>query len=385
MNTKYEMIATTAFGLEAVVKREIIALGCEVTKVEDGRVSFVGDARDIVRANLWLRVADRVLLKIDEFKATDFETLYQRVKGWKWETLLNLDSSFPVQCSTINSKLASEPACQATVKKAIAERMGDFYQVDRLPETGSQYKVRLNLMKDVATITVDTSGEGLHKRGYRKNSVEAPIKETLAAALIDLSFWKQDRLLVDPFCGSGTIAIEAALKGMNIAPGLGREFDCESWDIIKPEIWKEEKRKAFSAIDNEVELSIYASDIDEEAIEAASLNAQEAGVDDNIHFQLLDIADLKPQGKNGIIITNPPYGERIGSETELHKIYSDLGRYMRENPAWSLFAISADMNFEDEVMGRKATRRRKLYNGGIMTQYFQFHGVKPERFRKDRS
>lgn len=376
------MIANTAFGLEAVVKRELIGLGCKVKKVEDGRVTFLGGPRDLVRANLWLRTADRVLLKIDEFEACDFESLYQRVKGWKWESLLSLDSSFPVQCSTIDSRLESEPACQATVKKAIAERMGDFYHIDKLPETGARYKVRVNLLKDRATITVDSSGEGLHKRGYRKSSVQAPIKETLAAGLVDLTFWKEDRILVDPFCGSGTIAIEAAMKGMNIAPGLNRSFDCQAWDIIKDDIWREEKRRAYRSIDNDLALTIYASDINPEAIDAAKANAQEAGVDENINFKSMDLADLTPPAANGIIITNPPYGERIGEEEDLNKLYSDLGRFMKANPTWSLFAISADMDFEDKVMGRRANRRRKLYNGGIMTQYYQFHGEKPAQYRK---
>lgn len=372
-----------AFGLEAVVKRELQALGIEVERVEDGRVTFLGDARDMVRANLWLRAADRVLVKVDEFHCDDFETLYQRVKGYEWEEVLSLDSSFPVQCSTIGSKLASEPACQATVKKAIAERMGGFYQMDQLPETGARYKVRLNLFKDKAIITIDTSGESLHKRGYRQHSVEAPIKETLAAGLINLTFWKQDRILVDPFCGSGTIAIEAAMKGMNIAPGLNRNFDCESWDIIKPEIWKEERKAAYAAIDNDVRLTIYASDIDPQAIAAARENAIEAGVDENIEFKTADIGELQAGGENGIIITNPPYGERIGSQAQLRKLYRDLGSFMRENPTWSLFAISADSDFEQEVMARKADRRRKLYNGGMMTQYYQFHGEKPKKKGKD--
>lgn len=370
------MTATCAFGLEAAVKRELRDMGCEIYKVEDGKVSFKGSVNDIARTNIRIRTADRILLKIDEFCCSDFETLYQRVKGFAWEEILSMEAYFPVQCSTINSKLKSEPACQATVKKAIVERLCDFYQVDYLPETGERYKIRINLFNDNAFISIDTSGEGLHKRGYRKEGVRAPLKETLAAGLVSLSFWKKDRILVDPFCGSGTIAIEAAMMGANIAPGLNRTFDSQSWPLIPQKIWVEEKKKAYTDIDFDAELNIYASDIDESAVASAKHNAEEAGVAEFINIHTAAISELQSEGDNGIIITNPPYGERLATKEELNEIYESLFKFMNENTYWSLFAISSDESFEDSVMKRKADRCRKLYNGGIKTYYYQFHGKK---------
>lgn len=373
---KLELIATATFGLEAVVKREITALGYKVLKTEDGKVTFLGDERAIVRANLWLRSADRVLLKMAEFKALEFEELFQQTKALPWEELIPLDGKFTVTGSSVKSKLSSVPACQKIVKKAIVERLKEFYGIEIFEETGADYTVKATLLKDRVTLTVDTSGPGLHKRGYRVCDVAAPIKETLAAAMIQLSFWKKDRILLDPCTGSGTIPIEAAMIAKNIAPGLNRKFACQDWELIDENIWKEEKKKAFEAIDHDAELTIFGFDINRKAVDAARENAEEAGVDDCIVFKKADASKLRPIGENGIIITNPPYGERIGEEEEIKKIYDGFGRFFKENPDWSLFMITTDKEAEEKIMGREANRRRKLYNGRLETCYYQFHGEK---------
>lgn len=373
---KLDLIAATAFGIEAVCKREIVSLGYEIQKVEDGKITFKGDERAIVKTNLHLRTADRILLKIDEFTAKDFETLFQRVKGYEWEKLIPVEGKFTVTCSTVKSRLSSEPACQATVKKAIAERLSDFYSLERLPETGDPYTVKVSLLKDRATITVDTTGPSLHKRGYRVKTVEAPIKENMAAALVLLSFWNKDRILIDPFCGSGTIAIEAAMAGLNIAPGINRKFACDNWDIISGKIWKEEKRAAFNQIEYNRELKIHAGDIDKKAVEAARENSIEAGVDHIIEFKNMSVSEMKPRGEGGIILTNPPYGERIGKQEDIEKIYAFLKDFLKDNPHWSLFLITGRNTAVEDLMGKKADRRRKLYNGRLETCYYQFHGKK---------
>lgn len=373
-----ELIATTGFGLEAVAKREIMDLGYEIVSVEDGKVTYKADERGIVRSNLWLRTPDRILMKIAEFKALEFEDLFQRVKGYPWEELIPIDGKFTVNGSSVKSKLSSVPACQSVVKKAIVERLKEFYVVDRFEETGAEYTVKVSLLKDRATITVDTSGSSLHKRGYRVAPVAAPMKENMAAALVLLSYWREGRLLVDPCCGSGTIPIEAAMIEMNIAPGLNRHFACEEWEFIDKKLWKEEKKKAYEAIDYDKDIRIKASDINEEALEVAVENACEAGVDDCIEFTVADIKDLEATEPNGIIITNPPYGERIGEEKDIEKIYKKLTDFYNQNPDWSLFVITTDEEFEEKVMGRKANRRRKLFNGRLKTCYYQFHGEKPK-------
>lgn len=373
---KLELIATATFGLEAVVKREIMALGYRIIKTEDGKVTYMGDERAIVRSNLWLRSADRVLLKMAEFTAETFEELFQQTKAIDWEQLIPEDGKFTVNGSSVKSVLHSVPACQSIVKKAVVEGLSEFYGIDTFPETGAEYTIKASILKNRVTITVDTSGAGLHKRGYRQSDVAAPIKETLAAAMVQLSFWKNDRILVDPCCGSGTIPIEAAMIGRNIAPGLNRRFTCQEWEFIDNNLWKEEKKAAFEAIDYDTELFIYAFDINKKAVAAAMENAQEAGVEDSIEFAVKDIAALKPSGRRGIIITNPPYGERIGQEDEIKEIYKALARIMTDSPDWSLFMITTDKEAEDRIMGRKADRRRKLYNGRLETCYYQFHGKK---------
>ena len=371
---KLELIATATFGLEAVVKREIEALGYRIIKTENGKVTYTGDERAIVRSNLWLRTADRVLLKMAEFEAREFEELFQQTKALPWEQLIPIDGKFTVTGTSVKSTLHSVPACQSIVKKAIVEKLKEFYSVETFEETGAEYTVKATLLKDRVTLTVDTSGVGLHKRGYRTSDVTAPIKETLAAAMIQLSFWRDDRLLIDPCCGSGTIPIEAAMIGRNVAPGINRHFASEEWELIPEKLWKEERKSAFEAMDYDKELNIYGFDINMKAVEAARANAEEAGVDDCIVFKKADARKLRPEGKNGIVITNPPYGERIGEKEEIEGIYAGFRKFFSENPDWSLFMITTDKEAEEKAMGRKAERRRTLYNGRLETCYYQFHG-----------
>lgn len=376
---KLELIATATFGLEAVVKREIEALGYKIIRSEDAKITYMGDERAIARSNLWLRSADRVLLKMGEFKALEFEDLFQQTKAIAWEDIIPADGKFTVTGTSVKSKLHSVPACQSIVKKAIVERLGSFYCIDRFEETGAEYTVKVTILKDRVTVTIDTSGTGLHKRGYRVCDVAAPIKETLAAAMVQLSFWKAGRLLVDPCCGSGTIPIEAAMIGRNIAPGLNRKFASQEWDIIPPEIWKEERKAAFEAIDYDADIRIEASDISGRAVEAAIENAAEAGVDDCVEFKKMDMARLTAEEEGGIVITNPPYGERIGEKKQIEAIYSAYNEFYRKNPTWSLFMVTTDKEVENKIFGRPADRRRKLYNGRLEVCYYQFHGQKPGR------
>ena len=410
----YELIATATFGLEAVVRREIEQLGYKVTRTEDGKVTFLGDVRAIVKSNLWLRAADRVQIKMAEFQASESEELFQQVKGIAWEDLIPPDGKFTVNCSTVRSKLRSEPNNQKTVKKAVVERLSAEYGIDRFPETGAEYTIKITLLKDRATITVDTTGEGLHKRGYRVAPIAAPLKETLAAAMIELSFWHADRVLIDPCCGSGTIPIEAALIGRNIAPGLKRHFASEKWDLIPEEIWREERDRAKKEMKPELMMDITACDIDPKAIAAAKKNAAEAGVADTIKFRTADIAktlaadagagkpkrvmpvhiigadgtdrgeittnapaspkDEEQLPDNGIIITNPVYGERIGDQKQADHVFAAIHDFMAARPDWSVFMITPDKKTEEKTAGRRADRRRKLYNGNIEVCYYQFHG-----------
>ena len=412
----YELIATATFGLEAVVRREIEKLGYKVTRTEDGKVTFSGDVRAIVRANLWLRAADRVLIKMAEFQASESEELFQQVKGIAWEELIPPDGKFTVNCSTVRSKLRSEPNNQKTVKKAIVERLSSEYGIERFPETGAEYTVKVTLLKDRATITVDTTGEGLHKRGYRVAPVAAPLKETLAAALIELTFWNENRNLIDPCCGSGTIPIEAALIGRNIAPGMNRHFACEKWDLIPDTIWEEEHARAKKEMKPGLKMDIRGFDIDTKAVAAAKKNAEAAGVADTIFFDVSDIKDtLSVVGKrekhvmpvhiigangaeiaaggvkagktagagvqdelpdNGIIISNPVYGERIGDQKQADYVFAAIHDFMAARPDWSVFLITPDKKTEEKTAGRRADRRRKLYNGNIEVCYYQFHGEK---------
>lgn len=375
---KLEIIAATAFGLEAVVKREIEALGYRIIKSEDGKITFSGDERAVVKANLWLRSADRVLIKMAEFEALEFEELFQQVKAIPWEEWIPPDGKFIVNGSSVKSKLSSVPACQSVAEKAIVERLREIYAVDYFEKSGALYDIKISLLKDRVTVTLDTTGPGLFKRGYKQNAVTAPIKETIAAAMIQLSFWNPGRVLADPCCGSGTIPIEAALIGRNIAPGLNRIFAAQDWEAIKPELWKEERKKALEAIEWDKELEIYAGDIDKKAVEAARENAIEAGVADDIVFRAGDAANFSSQNKQGgIIITNPPYGQRIGDRDSMDKLYAGFSSFLKKNPTWSMFAITADKSAEQKIFGRPADRRRKLFNGRMEVCYYQYHGIKP--------
>jgi putative N6-adenine-specific DNA methylase len=373
---KLELIATATFGLEAVVRREVEALGYKVIRSEDGKITYLGDERAIVKSNLWLRSADRVLVKMAEFQALEFEELFQQAKGLNWEEWIPLDGKFTVVGTSVKSKLHSVPSCQAIVKKAIVERLKETYGLDHFQETGAEYTIKITLLKDRVTLTLDSSGSGLHKRGYRLVEGDAPIKETLAAAMVQLSFWKAGRILVDPCCGSGTIPIEAAMIGLNIPPGLNRKFAAEAWHTIPAEYWKEERKLGFDGILQD-DLEIYGQDNDPKAIEAAKENAIEAGVDFAINFSLEDVNSLRTDKESGVIITNPPYGERMGDQKSIQRVYQGLKDFMAENKTWSLFLITSDKSAEETVMGRLADRRRKLYNGRIEVTYFQFHGEKP--------
>ena len=377
--SKLELIATATFGLEAVVKREIESLGFKVLKSEDAKITYLGDERAVVKSNLWLRCADRVLIKLGEFNATSFEELFQQAKALPWEEWIQEDAKFTVTGTSVKSTLHSVPDCQAIIKKAIVEKLKETYHCDWFKETGPEYVIKMTLLKDRVTITLDTSGAGLHKRGYRIKDVAAPIKETLAAAMVQLSYWKEGRLLVDPLCGSGTIAIEAAMIGRNIAPGLNRKFASEQWPAFPEDLWKEERKSAFEAIKVDADIRIQASDISPTAIKAARENAMEAGVDDCIDFHIKPLKELRFEEDYGIVICNPPYGERIGEMDEIHRLYSDLRKLFHGNPTWSLYLITTDKDFETLAFGRPADRRRKLYNGRLEVTYYQYYGTKPPR------
>lgn len=379
---KLTLIATATFGLEAVVRREVEALGFKVLKSEDAKITYVGDERALVKSNLWLRSADRVLLLMGEFKALSFEELFQQTRALPWEEWIPIDGKFTVNGTSVKSKLHSVPDCQSIVKKAIVERLKETYAVDRFEETGALYNIKVTILKDRVTLTIDTSGAGLHKRGYRVKDVAAPIKETLAAAMVQLSFWKEGRLLVDPFCGSGTIPIEAAMIGRNIAPGLSRKFVSEDWDAIPANLWKEERKAAFEAIRYDADIRIRASDISRTAVRAAVANAEEAGVDDCIEFSVRPVSKLRAEEPYGILIGNPPYGERIGEAEAIHGIYEDLKRFFAENPTWSLYLVTSDKQFEQRFREKPADRRRKLYNGRIEICYYQYYGAKPTKAEK---
>ena len=381
----YELIATATFGLEAVVRREIEALGYSGIRTEDGKITYEGDERAIVRSNLWLRSADRVLIKLAEFHADSFEKLFDGIKVIAWEEFVPRDGRVIVTGTSVKSALHSLPACQRIGKKAIVDRLGDAYKLKVLPETGADFVVKLTILKDRVTVTLDTSGEGLHKRGYRVRSVEAPIKETLAAAMIELSFWNKERILVDPCCGSGTIPIEAAMMGMNIAPGLSRSFVSETWGWIPKELWKEERSMALREIKQEQKLRIFAGDIDERALEIAVENAVEAGVGDCIEFMSGDMSALKrlDDEDDVIIVSNPPYGKRIGEEESMNAIYETYNYYLKKHHTWSLFLITADKDAEKKIRRKPADRKRKLYNGRIETCYYQFHGERQKRIAEE--
>lgn len=376
--SKYELIATTPMGLEAVLARELKELGYEDQRVENGRVTFYGDERDICRTNLWLRTAGRILVKMGEFGARTFDELFEGAKALAWPDWIPADAAFPVDGRSHKSQLSSVPACQGIVKKAIVEKMKQRYGAEWFPETGARYAAEISLLNDVATLTLDTTGAGLHKRGYRLETMEAPLRESLAAAMVLLSRWRPERPLYDPMCGSGTILIEAALIGRNIAPGLRRAFSAEKWANLPPAMWVEAREEAYDCMNDDIKLNIAGSDIDPSAIEIARLALRNAGLSKEIKLQTMPLSEARPQGEYGCVITNPPYGERIGSATEVERLGKELGRLARTLPTWSHFAITPDRTFEARF-GRRADKKRKLFNGQIECVYYQFFGPLPPR------
>ncbi len=381
MMQTFELIAPCHFGLESVVKNEIYDLGYEITEVDDGRVTFEGDAEAIVRANLSLRTAERVLLKIGSFHAETFEDLFQGTRALPWEELLPKDARFWVtKASSVKSKLFSPSDIQSVMKKAMVSRMSEHYGLTQFPETGASYPVRVFIKKDEVTVAVDTTGESLHKRGYRKYKVQAPIAENLAAGLIALTPWRPGRMLVDPFCGSGTFLIEAAMISAHIAPGLSRSFTAESWtDLLPASLWAEIREELRGEIDLSVSCDLQGYDIDRDAIYAARENAKLAGVADLIHFQVRPVAELSHPRSYGFIITNPPYGERLekGQDQDLLLLYKTLGERFQALSSWSLYVITSFSGAE-KALGLKAQKNRKIYNGMIKTYFYMFPGPKPK-------
>lgn len=369
------LIATAAMGIESIVNHEVKQLGYDTT-VENGKVIYNAPISAIPRSNLWLRTADRIKLLVGQFKATTFDELFEQTKDLPWENFIAEEGQFPVIGKSHQSKLYSVSDCQAIVKKAVAERLKLKYGIaNKMPETGALYRIEVALHKDIATLTIDTSGSGLHRRGYRIDQGSAPLKETLAAALILLTNWRADELFIDPFCGSGTIPIEAALIGQNIAPGFNREFASEEWSFIGEKYWDEAFEEAENLANYEQPLNIVGSDIDHRMINIAKTNAMEAGLADLIHFKQMNVKDLVLKEHNGYLISNPPYGERIGEREDVADIYRSLGKIMQNNPTWSTYILTAFQPFE-KIYGQKATRKRKLFNGFIRTDYYQYFGKK---------
>lgn len=378
----FDLLVPCHFGLEAVLKREIYDLGYEITKVEDGRVTFEGDEEAICRANIFLRTAERVMIQVGRFKATTFEELFQGIKNLPWEEYIPEDGKFWVKkASSINSKLFSPSDIQSIAKKAMVERMKQKYHKEWFKEDGAAYPVRIFLLKDEVTVALDTSGDSLHKRGYRTMTSKAPLTETLAASLIMLTPWRKDRILVDPFCGSGTFPIEAAMIAANVAPGMNRDFTAEEWtNLIDRKLWYECVKEAEDMIDTTVKVDIQGYDIDGDVIKAARENAKRAGVEHMIHFQQRAVADLSHPKKNGFIITNPPYGERLEDKADLPELYTQIGQAYQRLDSWSMFLITSYTDTE-KYIGRKADKNRKIYNGMLKTYFYQFLGPKPPKKR----
>ena len=375
----YQLMATAAAGIEALVGKELRDLGSEV-QVENGRVRFRGTMKDVLRTNLWLRTADRVKIIVGEFQARSFEELFDKTAAIAWEDLLPLDANFPVEGRSHNSQLHNVPSVQAITKKAIVQRLSQAYhRRTRLPETGSLYPLEVAINKDHVILTLDTSGEGLFKRGYRKNKGGAPLKENMAAALVMLAHWFPDNPFVDPVCGSGTIPIEAALYAHKIAPGINRSFICEQWVNLVPDGLSDEVRdEADAQADYDVELEIHGYDIDQQMIDIAQENSRAAGLTHDIKFKQLAVKDWRTDEVNGVLVANPPYGERLSDQATVHELYRQMGELYRPLTTWSKYILTADMEFE-KYYGAPATKRRKLYNGALRTDLFQYWG------KKDRS
>lgn len=375
-----ELIAPCHFGLEAVLKREIIDLGYDVSDVEDGRVTFLGDAEAICRANIFLRTAERILLKVGSFQAESFDELFEKTRALPWENYIPKNGKFWVtKAASVKSKLFSPSDIQSIMKKAMVRRLQEYYGISWFEENGASYPVRVFLKKDIVTVGIDTSGVSLHKRGYREVAGKAPITETLAASLIMLTPWRKDRILVDPFCGSGTFPIEAAMMAANIAPGMNREFTAEKWtNLIPKKIWYDAIEEANDLVDDQIELDIQGYDLDGSVVKIARRNAREAGVDHLIHFQERNVKDLSHPKKYGFIITNPPYGERLEDKSSLPALYKAFGDSYRSLDSWSAYMITS-YDEAEKYFGRKADKNRKIYNGMLKTYFYQFLGPKPPK------
>lgn len=388
---QYELIAPCHFGMEAVLKREIVDLGYEISNVENGKVTFLGDAEAIVRANIFLRTTERILLKTASFRAVTFDELFESIKAVPWELYLPKDAKFWVtKANSVSSRLFSPRDIQKIVKKAIVERLKQTYHVDYFEESGASYPLRISIVKDVVTVGIDTTGESLHKRGYRKFTAPAPVTETLAAAMILLSPWHADRLLVDPFCGSGTIPIEAAMIALDMAPGMNREFTAEEWgNLIPKKVWYDAADEAQERIRTDMELSIQGYDLNEEVLKMARANAKLAGVESYIHFQKREIKDFSSPKSYGFVISNPPYGERLSTKEEMFALYRELGKIMSDNKTWSFFLLSGYEDAQRAIAAggsrKKATKNRKIYNGMMKTYLYQYMGDKPPKRKEKRN
>ncbi|GKU79910.1 class I SAM-dependent RNA methyltransferase [Paenibacillus sp. L3-i20] len=377
-----QLIATSPMGLEAVVARELKELGYNDLQVENGRVNFTGGLADICRTNLWMRTAGRILINMGKFKATTFEELFEGTKALDWPDWIPEDGEFPVNGRSHKSQLSSVPACQSIVKKAVVEKMKDRYGTEWFDENGGKYVIEVSILNDEALLTLDTSGAGLHKRGYRPASTEAPIRESMAAALIQLSRWRPERPFYDPFCGSGTFLVEAAMIGWNIAPGIRRSFNSETWSIIPESLWSEAREEAYDSVKDDIPLQIAGSDIDPHSIDIAEAAIRRAGFAKEIKLNVLPVSKVKPQGDYGVIITNPPYGERLGDEAEAEAAIRQFGLTTLHYPTWSVFAITPSLKVE-HYMGRPADKKRKLFNGRIQCEYYQFFGPLPPREKRN--
>ncbi len=374
---QFELIVPTLFGNEAFAVRELKRLGYDDIHTEDGRVTFKGDENAICRANMWLRCGERVLIKVGEFNALTFDELFENTKALDWSRFIPKNGAFPVKGYCLKSQLASMRDCQAIIKKAIADKLCAKYETEWLPEDEEAYQIQFSVMKDKVTLMIDTSGDGLHKRGYRRIANAAPLKETIAAAMVTMSYWKFEYPLCDPFCGSGTIPIEAAMFKRNIAPGLTRSFSAQNFKFIDSSLWAQAKEEAQS-LKRALPLEIYASDIDAETVEIARENAKIAGVDDAISFSVMPAQNFSSKTRYGSVICNPPYGERLGDIQECEKLYSEIGKTFSRLPDWSYYIIASNEKFED-FFGRKADKRRKLYNGMIKCNIYQYFGKRPPK------
>lgn len=377
----YTLITPCFFGIEKILKNEISNLGYEIIKTEDGRVTYKTDEKGIAMSNIWLRTAERVLLKVAEFEAKTFNDLFESTKAINWAKYIPYGGEFPVsKASSIKSKLFSTSDIQAIVKKAVVESLKTSYQEDgMLPETKEKYPIQVFINKDIVTITLDTSGMALHKRGYREVSTKAPLRETMASAMVQLTPWQPGRIFVDPMCGSGTIVIEAAMLGLNMAPGLNREFISEKWTTMDKNIWWDVRKEAFEKMNTDVDFKIQGYDIDKEAVMIAQKNAELAGVEEYVEFKVFNAKNFESEEKFGFIVTNPPYGERLEDKQTVKKLYKDLGYAFKELKTWSYYMVTSYEDFEN-AFNKKATKKRKLYNGRLKTYIYQYIGPKPPKY-----